>query len=59
MNLASRIADQAAGGEILASDVVRQLVSGKGILVSDRGDVPLRGFEEPVRLFEVRWREAS
>jgi class 3 adenylate cyclase len=53
--LAARIAAKAEGGEILASDVVRQLVAGKGFLFSDRGDVVLRGFEDPVRLYEVRW----
>jgi len=57
VNLAARIAAQAAGGEILASDVVRQLVAGKGFLFADRGEVALRGFEDPVRLYEVRWRE--
>ena len=57
VNLAARIAAKAEGGEILASDVVRQLVAGKGFLFSDRGDVVLRGFEDPVRLYEVRWRE--
>jgi class 3 adenylate cyclase len=55
--LAARIAAKAEGGEIFASDVVRQLVAGKGFLFSDRGDVVLRGFEDPVRLYEVRWRE--
>jgi class 3 adenylate cyclase len=57
VNMAARIAAKAEGGEILASDVVRQLVAGKGFLFSDRGEVELRGFEEPVRLYEVRWRE--
>ena len=57
VQLARRICDQAQGGEILASDVVRQLVAGKGFLFADRGDVALRGFEDPVRLYEVRWRE--
>jgi len=57
VQLARRICDQAEGGEILASDVVRQLVAGKGFLFADRGDVALRGFEDPVRLYEVRWRE--
>jgi class 3 adenylate cyclase len=52
-----RIGLNAGGGEILASDVVRQLVAGKGFLFSDRGDVALRGFEDPLRLYEVRWRE--
>ena len=56
MNLAARIAALAKGGEVLVSDVVRQLVAGKGFLFADRGDVALRGFEDPVRLYEVRWR---
>ena len=54
--LAARIAAKAQGGEILASLAVRQLVAGKGFLFADRGDVALRGFEEPVRLFELRWQ---
>jgi class 3 adenylate cyclase len=54
--LASRIASQASGGEILVSDVVRQLAAGKEFLFSDRGVADLKGFDEPVRLFEVRWR---
>ena len=54
---AARIAALAQGGEILAANVVRELAEGKGFLFSDRGEVPLRGFDDPVRLFEVRWRE--
>ena len=57
VNLAARIAAQAAGGEVLASDVVRQLVAGKEFLFADRGKHELKGFDEPVRLFEVRWQE--
>jgi class 3 adenylate cyclase len=57
VNMAARVAAKAEGGEILASDVVRQLVAGKGFPFSDRGDVALRGFEDPVRLYEVRWGE--
>jgi class 3 adenylate cyclase/pimeloyl-ACP methyl ester carboxylesterase len=55
--LAARAARQAQGGEILVTDVVRQLVTGKGFLFADRGEIELRGFEDPVRLYEVRWRE--
>jgi class 3 adenylate cyclase len=55
VNLAARIAAQAQGGEILASDVMRQLVAGKGFLFADRGESTLRGFEDPVRLYEVGW----
>jgi class 3 adenylate cyclase len=57
VNLAARIAGKAKGGEILASDVVRQLVAGKDFLFTDRGEVALRGFDEPVRLYEVRWQD--
>jgi class 3 adenylate cyclase len=42
---------------VLASDVVRQLVAGKPFLFADRGETALRGFEDPVRLYEVNWRE--
>jgi class 3 adenylate cyclase len=53
--VAARIAAQAQGGEILVSDVVRQLVAGKGFLFNDRGEHALKGFEDPVRVWEVRW----
>jgi class 3 adenylate cyclase len=55
--VAARIAAQAHGGEILVSDVVRQLVAGKRFLFNDRGEHALKGFEDPVRVFEVSWRE--
>ena len=55
--MAARIAAQAQGGEILVSNVVRELVAGKAFLFADRGETALRGFEDPVRLFEMRWRE--
>jgi class 3 adenylate cyclase len=55
--IAARIADQASGAEILASNVVRELCAGKGFLFADRGESVLRGFEDPVRIFEIRWQE--
>jgi len=54
--VAARIAAQAHGGEILVSDVVRQLVAGKGFLFNDRGEHALKGFEDPVRVWAVRTR---
>ena len=51
--MASRCAAQARGGEILATDVVRQLATGRGFEFKDRGLFDLAGFEEPVHLFEV------
>jgi class 3 adenylate cyclase len=55
VQLASRVCAQAQAGEILSTDVVRQLVAGKGLLFADKGMADLRGFEDPVRVFEVSW----
>ena len=57
VNMAARIAAKAEGGEILASNVVRKLVAGKEFRINDRGETELRGFEDPVRVYEVRWWE--
>ena len=51
----ARVASAAKGGQILASDVVRQLLAGKGFNFADQGERVLKGFDEPVRLYEVRW----
>jgi class 3 adenylate cyclase len=59
VDLAARLRDMAEPGEILISDVVRQLVAGKGFLFNDRGDHALKGFEDPVRVFEVRWQDSG
>src|SRR5436309_5909218 len=55
--LASRIAAYAAGGEILIPEPLRHLLSGKSYVYADRGVTALKGFEDPVRLYEVHWRE--
>jgi class 3 adenylate cyclase len=52
---AARIAAMAQGGEILVSNVVRELAAGKGFLLADRGPAEVRGLEEPVRLYELHW----
>jgi len=33
------------------------ILTGKSYVYADRGQTELRGFEDPVRLYEVRWRE--
>jgi class 3 adenylate cyclase len=50
---ASRIADRADPGQVLASDVVRQLCEGKRLAFTPLGDVLLKGFDDPVPLFAV------
>ena len=57
VQLARRICDHASPEQILVPEGVRHLVAGKNFLFADRGDTVLRGFEDPVRLYEVRWRE--
>ena len=54
--LASRIAAKAGAGEILVPDTVRGLLSGKNFLFSDRGEFVPKGFDDAVRLYDVRWR---
>jgi class 3 adenylate cyclase len=58
VNLAARICGHAEAGQILAPIVVRELAAGKQFLFADLGETALRGFEDPVRLFELRWRES-
>ncbi len=54
---AARVMSQAQGGEIVVTNVVRELCAGKGYLFADRGITALKGFEEPVRLYELKWDE--
>ena len=58
VDLAARLVDHAQPGQIIASDVVRQLAAGKDFLFSDLGETELRGFEDPVKLWEVRWQDS-
>jgi class 3 adenylate cyclase len=58
VNLAARICAHAEAGQILAPIVVRELAAGKQFLFADLGETALRGFEDPVRLYEVSWRES-
>ena len=55
--LASRIAAKAGAGEILIPEPVRHLLSGKTFVFSDRGEHQMKGFDDVVRLYEVKWRE--
>jgi len=52
---ASRIMNKADGGQILVSQVVMDLVEGKGYLFSDAGEFALKGYEHAVHLFDVKW----
>ncbi|MGE0823948.1 MAG: adenylate/guanylate cyclase domain-containing protein [Candidatus Binatia bacterium] len=57
VNAAARLCDRARPGQILVSDVVRQLLAGKDIPFVSRGRFTLKGFAERMRVYEVPWRE--
>lgn len=53
VNLAARICDHAEPGEILVSAAVKELALGKSLGFVDRGPIALKGFDDPVRLYQV------
>src|SRR4051812_6581536 len=54
--VAKRLCDQADGGQIVASTVVRDLVAGRRDLrFFELGPVQLKGFADPVSVVEVGW----
>ena len=50
---ASRIGDLGDAGEVVVSDSVRQLAAGKGFAFEPKGEVSLKGFDEPERVWKV------
>ena len=57
VQLAARVCDRAAPGQILVSNVVQELAAGKGFTFVDNGEATLKGFDKPVRLHEVKWHD--
>ena len=55
--VASRVAGIAAGGEILVSELTRNLVEADGIRFRDRGAHALKGLRGTHLLYEVEWTE--
>lgn len=57
VNAAARIAALAEGGEILLSDVTRQLVgTGPELVFEGAGEHTLKGFTEPWHLHRLQWQ---
>lgn len=55
VNIASRIADASAPGEVLVSDIVRGLArTSAGVTFEDRGEHALKGIAESQRLWAVK-----
>jgi len=53
--VAKRLESAADVGGILISEGVKQLLAGKEFEFVDRGEVSLKGFDEPVRAWSVEW----
>jgi class 3 adenylate cyclase len=53
VSMAARICAHASPGQILVSSAVRDLSIGKRYTFVDRGPIALKGFDEPIRLYEV------
>ena len=54
VNLASRISDRAAAGQVLVSEPVVELASVPGVTFVGIGSIELKGLKGPVDLFEAR-----
>ena len=57
MQLAARLCDSAAPGEIAVSLVVRELCIGKRFRFEPRRQLQLKGMSEPTTAYRVLWRE--
>lgn len=56
VNIAARVCSLSAPGEVLVSDIVRGLArTSSGVTFADRGEYDLKGVDDAVRLYEVRW----
>ena len=53
VNLAARICAHASGGQTLVASTVKDLSIGKSVDFEDRGSIALKGFPDPIRLYEV------
>jgi class 3 adenylate cyclase len=55
--VASRIVSECKGGQLLVSDVTKQLTAGSGFSFIERGTFQPKGFNDCIKLFEVVWAE--
>jgi class 3 adenylate cyclase len=55
VQLAARLCSHAQPEQVLVSNVVVELCFGKGLCFQDLGEVPIKGFDHPVRVHAVDW----
>jgi class 3 adenylate cyclase len=56
VQLTSRICDKADPDQILVAPVIKDLCLGKPFAFADKGEHALKGFEQPLRMYEVQWQ---
>ncbi len=56
VQLAARVCAKCETDEILCTNVVRELSSGKGFAFEAQGAQTLKGFKEPIPLYLIQWR---
>jgi class 3 adenylate cyclase len=56
--LTSRICNKAEPDQILVAPIIRDLCRGENFSFTDQGESSLKGFSQPLRLYEVQWQEA-
>jgi class 3 adenylate cyclase len=59
VNLAARMCAAADPATIWTPSAIRELAMGKGFTFVDRGHATMKGFPDPVQVFEVPWATAA
>jgi class 3 adenylate cyclase len=59
VNLAARMCAAAQPSTIWTPSAIRELAMGKGFTFIDRGSATMKGFPDPVQVFEVPWLAAA
>jgi len=56
VQLSARIVDKAGNYQILVSEIVKGICQGKAITFESRGTREMKGFKEPIALYEAMWK---
>jgi len=59
VQLSARIVDKAQADEIFVSEIVKGICVGKSYKFDAKGGYEMKGFDGPMHLFEVLWRDAA
>ena len=57
VQLSARVVDECGTDQIYVSETVHGICAGKDLVFENLGETDLKGFKEPVTLFEVLWKK--